>query len=272
MSPALAVQTVHGDFPSGNSPEQADLSRLFLEEIGVEGPLEVSSSLYYSVIIQRVHFMKQREQLCPGLTFERKNPKQISQKTHQNHPHQKPTTHPLLKYLLYKDRGINRNIYPQNRMKCPFPLIGPSPSCCQTCKIRNKHRRVLNVTPEDETEQRFLPQVTNSSMGFLCTEGVFPLWLGHCFILLFLVTLITTIWSGKSFPQGLFQNHDTVLVSSLRKKETSMCVYVCMWMYFLIRALQVGGQRTGCSDCRGDEHRELRKSVTGTKMHVQSHH
>lgn len=39
--------------------------------------------------------------------------------------------------------------------------------------------------------------------------------------------------SDKSFPQGLFQNHDNVLVSSLRKKETNMCVYVHVWMYFL---------------------------------------
>lgn len=42
-------------------------------------------------------------------------------------------------------------------------------------------------------------------------------------------------------------------------------------MYFLTRALQVGGQRTGCNDCREDEHGALRKSVTGTKMHVESH-
>lgn len=39
--------------------------------------------------------------------------------------------------------------------------------------------------------------------------------------------------SDKSFPQGLFQNHDNVLVSSLRKRETNMCVYVHVWMYFL---------------------------------------
>lgn len=35
MATSQAVQTVLGDFPSGNSPEQADLSRLYLEEIGV---------------------------------------------------------------------------------------------------------------------------------------------------------------------------------------------------------------------------------------------
>lgn len=33
MATSQAVQTVLGDFPSGNSPEQADLSRLYLEEI-----------------------------------------------------------------------------------------------------------------------------------------------------------------------------------------------------------------------------------------------
>lgn len=101
-------------------------------------------------------------------------------KTHNTHPTPFPP-----RYFLYKDRGINRHIYPQNRMKCPLPLKGPSPSCCQTCKMRNRHRMVLYVTSEDETEQRLLPQVTNCSMGFLCTEGVFPLWLRFCFILLF---------------------------------------------------------------------------------------
>lgn len=36
VASARAVQIVLADFSSGNSPEQADLSRLYLEEFGVE--------------------------------------------------------------------------------------------------------------------------------------------------------------------------------------------------------------------------------------------
>lgn len=132
--------------------------------------------------------------------------------------------------------------------------------------MRNKHRRVLYMTSEDETLNKASPSA-NYSIGFLLKKGFFLFGWDSCFILLFKIALITTIWSDKSFPQGLFQNHDNVLVSSLRKEATNMCVYVYIWMHFL----QVGAQRTGCRDCREDEHRELRQSVTGTKMHAQSH-
>lgn len=57
----------------------------------------------------------------------------------------------------------------------------------------------------------------------------------------FLITLITTIWSDKSFPQGLFQNHDNVLVSSLRKKETNMCVCICECISWL-ELCKLGGK------------------------------
>lgn len=182
MAPAWAVQTVLGDFPSGNSPEQADLSRPHLEEIGVESSLEVSSSQYYSGIIQRRHFMEQTEQLCPGLTIEgSKTQTNLTKKPIKTTAIKTPTTHPLLKYILYKDRAINRHLYPQNRIKCPFPLKGPSPSCCQTCKMRKKHRRVLYVTSEDEALNSPLTIPWSSSVLLLC----FPLWFGLLFYFTF---------------------------------------------------------------------------------------
>lgn len=45
MAPAWAVQAVLEDFPSGNSPEQDDLSRLYLEEMEIEGSLSLPASI-----------------------------------------------------------------------------------------------------------------------------------------------------------------------------------------------------------------------------------
>lgn len=155
MAPARAVQTVLGDFPSGNSP-WASWPELTL--LGKDGNGGLSWHLFQPVLFcdypERALYEANRTAVSWSHNWKEKNPNKSHKKINQNQPHQKPTTHPLLKYLLYKGRDINRHIYPQNRMKCPFPLKSPSPSCCQTCKMRNKHRRVLYMTSEDETLNR----------------------------------------------------------------------------------------------------------------------
>lgn len=115
-----------------------------------------------------------------------KNPNKPHRKTIKTTPIKKPTTHSLLNYFLCKDRGSSRCVYPQNRMKCPFPVKGPFPSCCQTFRMRNKHRRVLYVIAEDEALNRgfsltplTIPRASSVQKGF----SLFAL--DSCFILLF---------------------------------------------------------------------------------------
>ena len=99
----------------------------------------------------------------------KKSAKPKQQKTQPSYPHKNPP---------WKGRGMNRCIHPQNRMKSPFPLKGTSPSSCQPCKMRNKHRRALFATSEETLNRGFslIPLTIAQAYPSLCMEGFFSCW------------------------------------------------------------------------------------------------
>lgn len=209
MATAQGVQSILGDFPdpSGNNPEQPDLSRPCLKkEIGLElswGPFQ--PELFCDYPEGTLYGTNGTAVFC---SHHLKNPK-TQQKQQPKNPH---------KNILWKDRVMNRLIHPQNRMKNPFPLKGSSPSCCQPCKMRNKHRRALFAASEETLNRGFslAPLIIPQAYPSLCMEGFFPFGSDFFFFKYINFDHYHLIW--QDLPQGLFQNHDHVFKVSPKEK------------------------------------------------------